>query len=137
MEARHASQYIKTIMPTLIRQFETPDDEMRKIILKVLKQIMACDGIEVNYIRKDVLDPFFRCFWVKRMASEKRNYKQLIETTVEIAVKVGVIEIVEKIYLGLKDENESYRKMVMEGLTKILDTPNGSELGYATETTRN
>ena len=39
------------------------------------------------------------------MAAEKRNYKQLIETTVEIAVKVGVIEIVEKIYLGLKDEN--------------------------------
>ncbi len=39
------------------------------------------------------------------MASEKRNYKQLIETTVEIASKVGVIEIVSKIYLGLKDEN--------------------------------
>jgi len=76
---------------------------MRKIILKVLKQIMACDGIEAQYIRKDVLEPFFRCFWVKRMASEKRNYKQLIETTVEVAVKVGVIEIVEKIYLGLKD----------------------------------
>lgn len=55
MEPRHAGQYIKTIMPTLIRQFETPDDEMRKIVLKVLKQIMACDGIDVNYIRKDVL----------------------------------------------------------------------------------
>jgi len=39
------------------------------------------------------------------MASEKRNYKQLIETIVEIASKVGVIEIVSKIYLGLKDEN--------------------------------
>ncbi len=78
-------------MPTLIRQFETPDDEMRKIVLKVLKQIMACDGIEVAYIRKDVLEPYFRCFWVKRMASEKRNYKQLIETTVEVATKVGVI----------------------------------------------
>jgi splicing factor 3B subunit 1 len=39
------------------------------------------------------------------MASEKRNYKQLIETTVEIATRVGVIEIVEKLYLGLKDEN--------------------------------
>jgi hypothetical protein len=48
-----------------------------------------------------------------------------------------VIEIVEKIYLGLKDENESYRKMVMEGITKILETPNGSEIGYAAETLRN
>lgn len=37
-----------------------------------------------------------------------------------MAIKVGVIEIVERIYLGLKDENEAYRKMVMEGITKIL-----------------
>lgn len=55
MEARHASQYIKTIMPTLIRQFETPDDEMRKIVLKVLKQVLVCDGVDAQYIRKDVL----------------------------------------------------------------------------------
>lgn len=67
---------------------------MRKIVLKVLKQVLVCDGVDAQYIRKDVLEPFFRCFWVKRMASEKRNYKQLIETTVEVAVKVGVIEIV-------------------------------------------
>ena len=126
MEGRHASQYIKTIMPTLVRQFETPDEEMRKIILKVLKQILGCEGIEANYIRKDVLEPYFKCFWVKRMAAEKRNYKQLVETTVEIAKKVGIIEIIEKLYLGLKDENEPYRKMVMEGITNILQAENGS-----------
>lgn len=40
----------------------------------------------------------------------------------EIAVRVGITEIIEKIYLGLKDENESYRKMVMEGITKALET---------------
>jgi splicing factor 3B subunit 1 len=51
---------------------------MRKIVLKVLKQVLVCDGVDAQYIRKDVLEPFFRCFWVKRMASEKRNYKQLI-----------------------------------------------------------
>lgn len=65
-------------MPTLVRQFESPDDEMRKIVLKVLKQVMSCSGVEVQYIRKEMLDSFFRCFWVRRMASEKRNYKQLI-----------------------------------------------------------
>ncbi len=37
-----------------------------------------------------------------------------------MAVKIGVMEIVERIYLGLKDENEAYRKMVMEGITKII-----------------
>ena len=51
------------------------------------------------------MDDFFRCFWIRRMAMEKRNYKQLIETTVALATKVGVIESIDKIYLGLKDEN--------------------------------
>lgn len=41
-----------------------------------------------------MLQDFFENFWVRRMAVEKRNYKQLIETTVEVANKVGVIEIV-------------------------------------------
>jgi splicing factor 3B subunit 1 len=45
MEGRHAAQYIRTIMPTLIRQFESPDEEMRKIILKVLKQVVGCQGV--------------------------------------------------------------------------------------------
>lgn len=34
---------------------------------------------------------------------KKRNYKQLIETTTEIGIKVGVTEIVQRIHLGLKD----------------------------------
>ena len=48
-----------------------------------------------------------------------------------MAVKVGVNEIVERLYLGLKDENESYRKMVMEGIHKIVETEQGTEIGYA------
>lgn len=90
-------------MPTLIRQFETPEEEMRKIVLKVLKQIISCNGIEPSYIRKEILDDYFRCFWTRRMAAEKINYKQLIETTTEIGIKVGVTEIVQRIHLGLKD----------------------------------
>ena len=31
---------------------------------------------------------FFRNFWVRRMALDRRNYRQLVETTVEIANKV-------------------------------------------------
>lgn len=42
-------------MPTLVRQFESPDEEMRKIVLKVLKQVVSCKGIEAQYIREQVL----------------------------------------------------------------------------------
>lgn len=55
----------------------------------------------------------------------------------ELASKVGVIETIEKIYLGLKDENEAFRKMVMEGIEKILLTQNGSDIGHAPENFRN
>lgn len=63
---------------------------------------------------------FFRCFWVRRNASDKKNYRQLIETTVEIAGKVGGAEIVRKVVDELKDDNEAYRKIVIETIEKIV-----------------
>ena len=50
---------------------------------------------------------------------------------------MGVIEIVEKIYKGLKDENEAFRKMVMEGIEKIVITDSGSDISHAPESFRN
>ena len=51
---------------------------------------------------------------------DKKNYRQLIDTTVEIAGKVGGAEIMKKIVDELKDENESYRKIVMETIERIV-----------------
>ena len=55
------------------------------------------------------------------MAVEKRNYKSLVETTVEVANKVGGAEILTRIVDDLKDENELFRKMVMETIEKIIN----------------
>lgn len=131
MDPKHTAKYTESVMPAIVQQFRTNEEELRKIILKVLKQIIGCNGVEANYIRKNLLQEYFDSFWIRRMAMEKRNYKQLIETTVEVAKKVGVIEIVEKIYKSLKDENEAYRKMVMEGIEKIVTSENGSDLSHA------
>ena len=38
--------------------------------------------------RAEILPEFFKQFWVRRMALDRRNYKQLVETTVELALKV-------------------------------------------------
>lgn len=54
------------------------------------------------------------------MAADKRNYKQLIDTTIEIASKIGGSEILEILAPKLKDENESFRKMVMETIEKTV-----------------
>jgi len=45
-------------------------------------------GVDQDYIRTDILPEFFRNFWVRRMALDRRNYRQLVETTVELASKV-------------------------------------------------
>ncbi|KAH6583948.1 hypothetical protein BASA60_001139 [Batrachochytrium salamandrivorans] len=122
MDERYANEYTKGIVPTLISEFSSPDEEMKKIVLKVVKQCVGTDGVDPAYIKTEILPDFFRNFWVRRMALDRRNYKQLVETTVEIAQKVGVTEIVGHIVEGLKDESEAYRKMVMETIENVVQT---------------
>ncbi|KAJ3036719.1 Splicing factor 3B subunit 1 [Rhizophlyctis rosea] len=120
MDPEYANYYTKEVMIILIREFQSPDEEMKKIVLKVVKQCAATDGVEPSYIKSEILPEFFKHFWVRRMALDKRNYKQLVETTVELAQKVGVSEIVKKIVDDLKDESEAYRKMVMETVEQVV-----------------
>merc|ERR1719193_2632255 len=120
MDAEHANYYTREVMIILIREFSTPDEEMKKIVLKVVKQCVAIEGVEPSYIREDILPPFFRNFWVVRMALDRRNYMQLVDTTVEITNKVGGADIVQRIVEDLKDASEPYRKMVMETIETIV-----------------
>ncbi|KAJ8652471.1 hypothetical protein O0I10_011867 [Lichtheimia ornata] len=126
MDDEYANYYTKEVMVILIREFQSPDEEMKKIVLKVVKQCAATDGVQPAYIKEEILPEFFKHFWVRRMALDRRNYKQLVETTVELANKVGVSEIVSRIVNDLKDESEPYRKMVMETIENIV-----SNLGAA------
>lgn len=120
MDSDNAGEFTKFVTPVLIREFVNPDDEMKKIVLKVVKQCVATDGVSVAYIRDEIVPGFFSSFWIRRNAVDKKNYKQLIETTVEIASRVGGAEIMNKIVDELKDENESYRKIVLETIEKII-----------------
>ena len=94
---------------------------MKKITLKVVKQCVGTDGVEPEYIRTEVMPEFFKNFWVRRMALDRRNYNQLVETTLEIALKVGASEIIGRVVEDLKDESEPYRRMVMETITKVIE----------------
>ena len=119
MDSVYASHYTKEVMLILIREFASPDEEMKKIVLKVVKQCVATDGVEAQYVIDEVLPEFFRQFWVRRNALDRRNYRQLVETTVELANKVGFVPIVGRIVDDLKDESEPYRRMVMETIEKV------------------
>ncbi|EFJ36211.1 hypothetical protein SELMODRAFT_404013 [Selaginella moellendorffii] len=120
MSAEHASFFIKNVMPVAIKQFESPDKEMKKIVLKVVKQCVATGGVEADYVRQEILPKFFQYFWTRQMALDRRNYRLVVEATVEIANKVGAADIAEKMAEGLKDSSEEYRKMAVETIDKVL-----------------
>ncbi|KAF9071288.1 small nuclear ribonucleoprotein [Rhodocollybia butyracea] len=128
MDPEYASYYTTEVTVILIREFQTSDEEMKKIVLKVVKQCAATEGVTPGYIKHDILPDFFKSFWVRRMALDRRNYRQVVETTVELAQKVGVSEIVGRIVNELKDEAEPYRKMVMETITKVVATLGASDI---------
>jgi len=120
MDSNYANYYTREVMVIVIREFQSPDEEMKKIVLKVVKQCVATDGVESQYVRNEILPEFFRNFWVRRMALDRRNYKQVVETTVELAGKVGCSEVIARISDDLKDESEPYRRMVMETVEHVI-----------------
>jgi splicing factor 3B subunit 1 len=54
------------------------------------------------------------------MALDRRNYRQVVDTTVDLGQKVGVGEILERVVNNLKDESEPYRKMTVETVEKLI-----------------
>ncbi|KAK4055534.1 U2 snRNP component prp10 [Microbotryomycetes sp. JL201] len=128
MDPEYANYYTKEVMVILIREFQSPDEEMKKIVLKVVKQCASTEGVQPSYVKDEILPEYFRCFLVRRMALDKRNSQQVVETTVELANKAGVSEIVGRIVNDLKDESEPYRKMVMEIITKVVENLGAADI---------
>jgi splicing factor 3B subunit 1 len=133
MDSELSARSTRLIIPILRKNFETPDDEMKKIILKVLKQCIGTEGVEASFVRNEILPDFLKYFWTRRMALDRKNYKQLIETTVEIASKIGGGEVIERIIDGMKDESEPYRKMTIETIEKIVSLLGVADIGSRLE----
>jgi splicing factor 3B subunit 1 len=133
MDEEFANYYTTQIMEILLREFVSPDEEMKKVVLKVVSQCAGTDGVTAGYLKEHVLDDFFKSFWVRRMALDKRNYRQVVETTVDIGQKVGVSEIVERIVMHLKDDSEPFRKMTVETIEKMLASLGAADINQRLE----
>ena len=55
MDATYAEYYTKEVMLVLVREFQTPDEEMKKIVLKVVKQCVETEGVQPDYVRREIL----------------------------------------------------------------------------------
>lgn len=133
MDEEYANYYTGQIMEILLREFSSPDEEMKKVVLKVVSQCANTDGVTAAYLKEHVLSEFFKSFWVRRMALDKRNYRQVVETTVDVGQKVGVSEILDRIVNNLKDESEAYRKMTVETIEKLVASLGAADIGERLE----
>ena len=133
MDEEYSNYYTSQIMEILLREFQSPDEEMKKVVLKVVSQCAGTSGVTAGYLKETVLDDFFKSFWVRRMALDKRNYKQVVETTVDLGNKVGVGEIVERVVNNLKDESEAYRKMTVETIEKVISAMGAADINERLE----
>jgi len=128
MDEEYSRYYSKEIMPILIREFQSPDEEMKKTVLKVLSQIAHAEGVDGKFLGLHVMNDFFRSFWVRRMALDKRNYRQVVETTVDLGQKVGCSVVIGRIVTNLKDESEPYRKMTAETVEKMVSSLGAADI---------
>lgn len=133
MDEEYANYYTSQIMEILLREFQSPDEEMKKVVLRVVSQCASTNGVTAGYLKEHVLAEFFKNFWVRRMALDKRNYRQVVETTVDLGQKVGVSEIVERVVNNLKDESEAYRKMTVETIEKVIASLGAADIGERLE----
>eukprot|EP00007_Cunea_sp_BSH-02190019_P009911 CAMPEP_0174230298 /NCGR_PEP_ID=MMETSP0417-20130205/1073_1 /TAXON_ID=242541 /ORGANISM="Mayorella sp, Strain BSH-02190019" /LENGTH=1270 /DNA_ID=CAMNT_0015307951 /DNA_START=119 /DNA_END=3931 /DNA_ORIENTATION=+ len=120
MDAQYASYYTTQLMVILIREFQSPDEEMKKIVMKVVEQCVATEGVTAEYVRAEILPEFFKHFWQRRTALDARNARQLVQTTEALAQSVGVHDIVSLIVNDLRDQSEPYRRMVLECISKVI-----------------
>ncbi|KAG8527036.1 U2 snRNP component prp10 [Bacidia gigantensis] len=133
MDEEYANYYTSQIMEILLREFSSPDEEMKKVVLKVVSQCAGTDGVTAAYLKESVLSEFFKSFWVRRLSLDKRNYQSVVSTTVDLGQKVGVSEIVERVVKNLKDESESYRKMTLETIEKVVASLGAADIAERLE----
>ncbi|KAK7033247.1 putative splicing factor 3b subunit 1 [Favolaschia claudopus] len=133
MDTEYAASSTKHAMDVLVREFKTSDEEMKRIVLKVVQQCVGTEGVTSEHVEKDNLPHFFAAFWTRRMALDRRNYKQVVDTTVALAKKAGALSVVDKVVDGLKDESEPFRKMSIEAISAIVAALGVSGVNERTE----
>ncbi|KAF2836379.1 U2 snRNP component HSH155 [Patellaria atrata CBS 101060] len=133
MDEEYANYYTSQIMEIVIREYASADEEMKRICCQVTISINRANGITPMYLREHVVDEFFKAFWVKRTALDRRILRSVVDTTIDLAQKVGGAEIVERLWPHLKEENEPYRKMTVETIEKIIASLGTADFGERLE----
>ena len=103
-----------------MKEIQTTDEHVKKVVLKVSKQCLESPGIGAEYINNNIKSKFIDNFWNKKIADDKKCKFLVIECLLSMAKKLGSADIIKLIVEFLKDESDSMRKMSVECIDKII-----------------
>ncbi|CAI4050396.1 hypothetical protein SUVZ_13G4190 [Saccharomyces uvarum] len=134
MDPEYAGYYTTEAMRIIKREFDTPDDDMKKTILLVLQKCSRVESITPKFLREEIAPEFFQKFWIRRVALDKPLNKVVTYTTVVLAEKLGCSFAIEKLLKPLRDEAEPFRTMGVHAVTKIVNLLGTADLDERLET---
>lgn len=121
MPDEFAFKYSSTILTICSKEFQTTDDEMKRIILRVIKQCAISKGSDPVIFGSEIKVDFFKYFWSKKASFDRKNAKLLIDATVSIASKIDPIDIMFNLCHCLKSESDILRKLAADCLRLIIE----------------
>lgn len=118
----YANYYTRELMTVITREFNSPDEDMKVTILKIMINLPLSRQLIRNY-NKEIINPFMRFFWNRRTASDSQQLSRLVvEASSQLAKKFDFLEILESIIIYSKDENEPLRRMCVETVNKMVSS---------------
>lgn len=116
----YSNYYTKEIMRIIVREFNSPDEDMRKSILKIMSTLPLSRRLIPNY-NVEIIEPFLKFYWNRKTASDSKMLGRLVtDATCLLAAKFDFLDMLENIVVYTKDENENLRIMAMSAISKMI-----------------
>lgn len=133
MAPEHAQLYARELFPILKREFDSPDEESRRIVLLCLRKCVETEGVEKDWIRSAVFPPYFKAFYTLRNALQSHTVRELLETSLAIARKVKGALIVSNLLPLLNDPGVALRALAVRTVEVVTRELGGKEIGLGSE----
>ncbi|KAJ1722688.1 hypothetical protein LPJ53_002901 [Coemansia erecta] len=122
MEAEHAAEAVRRLLPVVLREFHSPDEHMRGVVLAVARRCVARGpaALPRATLLQDVLPALFTCFWTRRAALRPRTAAHVVGATEDLALRAGAGAVVARLVPLLKDEAADLRAMAARATAGVL-----------------
>lgn len=111
------------VKKTLVKQFASNDDEMRRVVLKVLHQVTSLEVLPNKILEDDsigLISQFFRHFWTLQTAMDRRASRAVMTATLTLGRRTTLLNILNHLTPLLKDRSPIMRRLVHEAITGLF-----------------